>query len=104
MSDDPLFAPASLTAILLVPLLCGLLTFLDENDWPSAPAVSLLAVLVAALVAVLVAAILVVLVVVVVGVGALVLVVVVVGVAPLSASSPSILSYPASVCSQAIAS
>ena len=54
----------------LVHLLCGLLTFLDEDDWPPAPAVSLLAVLVAALLVVPVAAILVVLVVVVVGVGA----------------------------------
>ena len=76
MSDIPLFAPASLTAILLVPLLCGLLTFLDEDDWPAAPAVSLLAVLVTALLVVLVATLLVVLVATLLGV----LVVVVVGV------------------------
>ena len=73
--SDPLFAPPSLAAIFLV-LLCGLLTFLDEDGCPPALPVALL------VVHVLEAALLLVVVVVViveVGVGTEVLVGVVVG-------------------------
>ena len=75
--SDPLFAPPSLAAIFLVFLLCGLLTFLDEDGCPPALPVALLVVHV-----LLEAALLLVVVVVVtveVGVGTEVLVGVVVG-------------------------
>ena len=42
--SDPLFAPPSLAAIFLVFLLCGLLTFLDEDGCPPALPVALLVV------------------------------------------------------------
>ena len=74
--SDPLFAPPSLAAIFLVFLLCGLLTFLDEDGCPPALPVALL------VVHVLEAALLLVVVVVViveVGVGTEVLVGVIVG-------------------------
>ena len=42
--SDPLFAPPSIAAIFLVFLLCGLLTFLDEDGCPPALPVALLVV------------------------------------------------------------
>ena len=96
--SDPLFAPPSIDAIFLVFLLCGLLTFLDEDGCPPALPVALL------VVHVLEAALLLVVVVVVVelvqvGVGTEVLVGVVVGdvmvgvtllsISSLSASAPN---------------